>query len=515
MDSADIQKQVELRKRAIDVLSYSHNEYLGCRDDEAESLRSILDRCVKDDVGGSVFVFGLSGTGKTTTVHHAVDQFISSNSKVRKMTMSGNSYTSAWHFVEFVYDRIARYTPPQKRAIMSAPLGRKLLDYHQLYEILCASFKSAPAYTVCIMDEVDYMSTYINSSKAFGRLNWMLQAIISASHAPGSRVFFIAISNNLELGTLITEQQCHVIRFKPYQDKQIIAIIKGKLAKLDGPYTSVINDTAIMLLARRVANTSGDIRACLDTFTRAISNSLSNLQEEIDRLTASSLTDYATSSENSTPERSLECDSTPKRCYGDMRSDSIELGSYQVGHKDVGSLTPTLSLSKTSLIEMKVKPLPLMQLLALLSVCKSSLDEEDPVLSFRSIKLRRSFVAYLTAAQRSLIHLADMLGMDKLDVEDFCTSKFKDAIDIFIELGILAKADVTATTDADDVPRDELVSLCMDASSLAKIVLPISPAFVGLDLEFPVDEIATSRYSRITKSFNIRVGPKRTRRRLR
>ncbi|GBE60824.1 AAA domain-containing protein [Babesia ovata] len=502
MDSTDFERQVALQKRAIHVLSPSDNEYLGCRDAEAESLVCIMERCVEDAVGGSVFVFGLSGTGKTTTVHHAVNQFMTTHPKVRKISVSGNSFSSAWQFVYFAYDKLARTPAAQKRMLEKTPVTERRLDYNQLYSMLHAAFKTAPAYTICIMDEVDYLSTYIYPSKATGRSNWMLQAIIAASHAPGSRVLIIAISNNLELATLITEKQCRVIRFKPYKEQQIIAIIKGKLAKLDAPYTSVINDTAILLLARRVANTSGDIRACLDTFTRAISNSLSNLEEEIDRLTSSSLTDYATSSENSTPERFSEEASTPKRCYGDESSENIKLSSYQVGHKDVGSLTPTLSLSKTSLLTMKVKPLPLMQLLALLSVCKSALDEEAVVLSFRSIK-------------RSLLHLADMLVMDKVDVEDFCTSKFSDAIDIFMELGILKKPSNIETTDADEAPGDELVSLCVDASTLVKVVLPISPAFVGLDLEFPVDECSTSRYSNIAKSFNIQPPAKKSRRKLR
>ncbi|GIX63837.1 CDC6-like ATPase [Babesia caballi] len=495
------ERQLELQKRAIHLLRLSNTAYLGCREQEATALQEMMEWGARNGVGGSVFVFGLSGTGKTTTVNHVVKTIHSKYPRIHTVSMSGSSYDSTAGVIHAFFQEIKGVSRANKFMFPGNSRTRRCFNYRQALAALTDAFQASQKYNICVMDEVDYMQGFIGHDPTCRNSNWMLQAILAASSAPGSRVFFVAISNNLELATRITAKQCRMLLFKPYDEKQIIAIIKGKLAELDAPYTPVINDTAILLLARRVANTSGDLRACLDTFTRAISNSLSNLEDEIERLTATPVTDYASASETATPDRSLEDCETPKRCYSDMSQECIEVRNYQVGHKDIGTLTPTLSLTKIALLESKVKPLPLMQLLALLSICKSALDDGSTLLSYRRIKM-------------ALLHLGDMMLLNKVDVEDFCTSKFTDAIDIFKELGVISKP-TDVVLEADDAPDGEFVLLTVDATTLAKIVLPISPAFVGLDLEFPLDEICSQSYSTISKSFNIKQAPKKPRRKLR
>ncbi|ORM40850.1 Origin recognition complex subunit 1 [Babesia sp. Xinjiang] len=463
----DAEKLLELQKKAIELLRLSDNTYLGCRDEEAESLRKIIESRVGAKAGGGVFVFGVSGTGKTTTVTHVVGRFDAGKPKLRKLYMSGTSYISTWHLLDSFYEMLIRCPTIRSRLLSNVPKTKKL-SYREMVSALASAFKTTSTYTICVMDEVDFLQSMTLKVAAGRKSNWMLQALLAASHAPGSRVLFIAISNNLRLATLITERQCRVVLFKPYNEKQIIAIIKKKLEKLDEPYTAVIKDTSLLLLARRVANTTGDLRACLDTFTRALATSMSNLTDELQHLTP--VTDYSSNSNENSPEKSIEEAETPKRGYGDM-ANSIELDEYKVDHKDIGSLTPTLSLSKTALIELKVKPLPLMQLLALLSICKASIDEHKTVVSYDDVKI-------------SLLHIADLLTMEKTCVEDFCMSQLKGAIDIFKELGLVSKVSPKDLEDG-KAAYEELISLLVDAETLVQIVLPISPAFVGLDLGFP------------------------------
>ncbi|GFE54988.1 AAA domain [Babesia ovis] len=502
----DPKQMMALQKRAIELLRLSDNTYLGCRDEESRTLSDIIKSGIESNKGRAIFVFGVSGTGKTTTVTHVVSQFQRTHPDIDTVYMSGSSFVSPWNLIRSIFEDVTKSRAVKSRLIRSDSKA-KLLNYREVCSVLSTAFKSVPGYTLCVMDEVDYLQCFMFNGTSGRNSNWMLQALLAASHSPGSRVLFIAVSNNLQLATLITEKQCDILLFKPYTEKQIIAIIKGKLSKLEGPYTSVIKDTSILLLARRVANTTGDLRACLDTFTRAIANSLSNLEEEIDQLTIEHTAtsyentpvryggDVATFGAETSDEYTAEF-STPKRAYGD--TSNIELSNYQVDHRDIGSLTPTLSLSKTALLEMKLKALPLLQLLTLLAICKAVNDEGNNLVSLNSVKM-------------SLLHLGDMLSMDKVGIEDFCVSQLNNAIDMFKELGIVSKSQLGHLSDA---IGDEFVTLLADSGTITSVVLPISPAFVGLDLEFPIDDGAMKRYSKIGNSFNIKLGSKRHRRRM-
>nr|BAN64560.1 conserved hypothetical protein [Babesia bovis] len=463
------ERLISLQKRAIELLSLSSNVYLGCRDDESATLSDIIECGIRDKVGRAIFVFGVCGTGKTTTVNHVVSECLKGRSDINSVTISGSSYVSAWQVIQSIYDLVVKRRARRSDVVPNTSKS-KLLNYRDVCSSLATAFSQAPRYTICVMDEVDYLQTFVFNSVTGKHSNGMLQALLSASHARGSRVLFIAISNNLRLATLITEKQCQFLLFKPYTERQIISIIKGKLASLEVPYTRIIKDTSILLLARRVANTSGDLRACLDTFTRALANSMSDLEMQRD--------DMVPTSYENTPERSMEDCETPKRGYIDAVVNSLE--SFQVDHRDVGSLTPTLSLTKSALLETRVKSLPLMQLLTLLAIAKSARDDDNIVVSLQSIKV-------------SLLHLADMLSMEKTDVENFCLSQFSEAIDIFKELGIISKSGACGNDD-------NLVSLLYDHNTLSSVVLPISPAFVGLDLEFTMDEIGIQKYSKIANS---------------
>ncbi|KAK1937520.1 hypothetical protein X943_002494 [Babesia divergens] len=494
--SSPFDEQIELQKRAIELLRLSDSSYLGCRDEEAGILREFIDSSAKNGVGGSIFVFGLSGTGKSTTVNHVIKKYKEENPDMCAVSVTGSGFSSWRDVVDTLVKRIVA-KPTKNKIVPKYRVVQDVMHYKRVIAALASLFTSASKYTVCVMDEVDYLCTFMKRKDDKQNHNWMLQAIFKAANAPGSKVLFVAISNNLELATLITEKLCRILLFKPYNEKQMISLVKGKLQQLDKAYTSVINDTAILLLVRRVANTSGDLRACLDTFTRAIANSMSQLEGVMASVSSVSTTYSLTDTPESSPNRFVEDSSTPKRTFSDMADGSFELENYQVGYKEVGSLTPTLTLNKIALLKQKIQPLPFMQLLTLLALSKASIDQNDNVVSLNNIK-------------RSLLHFADIMVMDNVDVEDFCASEFKDTIDIFKELNIASTLN-EKRFDGDDVLEEEKVVLAVDGETLAQVVLPISPAFVGLNLEFPVEDDCGYQYSKISKGFNIRTSSKRNR----
>ncbi|KAK1443813.1 cell division control protein 6-related protein [Babesia gibsoni] len=437
--SSSYDKHLKLQERAIELLRLSDNTYLGCRDVEAATLHDCIKSAATKNLGGSIFLFGLSGSGKSTTANHVLKQYKLENPDVHIVCLTGSAFNSNYSVLQTIYRNILGVDP--KKRVGFKHKGLKHIDqYKGVTASLKLIFHSAPNYTIFLMDEVDYICSLVKIKDRSSKCNWMIQAILEAANSQGSKVLFIAISNNLDQATKITERQCRIIMFKPYNENQIMTIIKGKLEQLDQSYTSVIDDTAILLLARRVANTTGDIRACLDTFARAISTSMSNLEGKLENLYAESTTYSPSNTPERSTERFTEESETPMLPSSDTVNNSLELKGYQVGHKEVGSLTPTLTLNILALLKQKIKPLPLMQLVTLLAIAKSSMEEQDCIVSIKSVK-------------KSLIHLADVLMMYNVDIEDFCTSGFNDAIDVLKELQIIAKVDKRSSSD--DSPREE------------------------------------------------------------
>lgn len=208
------------------------------------------------------------------------------------------------------------------------------------------------------MDEVDYMQGFVKTVKTHQKAaNWMLQAIFLASNSTKSKMIFIGVSNHLELVTKITAEQCIKLMFKPYTESNIVYLITEKLKGLEEDPTSVINKTALLLLARRVANTSGDIRACLDSFTRALASSQHTLEKEFNSMSTTDSMDCMTS----TPTRGADFD----------------VERYKVSFRDIGMWTPTLSLNKAGQLKQQLTDLPLLQLLLLLSACKLSIKYQS------------------------------------------------------------------------------------------------------------------------------------------
>lgn len=492
------EKQLELQKRVIELLRLSENKYVCGRSKEANDLETFIHSSVRKNRGGSVFVFGLSGTGKTTTVNHVLDNLDTKGLACSIIRMTASCVTTVSRFINQIYARInGLKDDPTKRAKKSDLASFTVKYYRQNVAVLKQIFESPKKYTILLVDEVDYLRGRYFLKDSHVSNNWVLQAMFEAANSPESKVLVIAISNHLELATMITEKMCQIILFRPYDEKQLMEIIKGKLNELGESYTSVINDTAILLLVRRIANTSGDLRTCLDAFTRAISQSMFNLEDKLASICSMSTTDSLSTTAESTPERFYDDSCTPKRTFSDMAGNSIELKDFQVDHRHVGSLTPTLSLNKVTMLKKKIEPLPLFQLLTLLAIAKSTKEQGDRVLALSSVK-------------QSLLYIADILSMPNVDAENFCASGFEDAMDIFKQLGIVTEVTEDCFVGG-DVPKDErCIALAVDSELLTQIVLPISPAFVGLNMDLCVGEDDGYGYNKISRSFSIKAGRKKS-----
>ncbi|UKK01848.2 CDC6-like ATPase [Theileria orientalis] len=485
-----LEKHIKDKKLAIDLLKVSDNTYMGYRDSELSKINEFVNGCVESNSGGSMFVFGMSGTGKTTTVEHALSTCLKKKNKIGTINMRGSTFISLKAFKTSFFKNVLKFKPSMISRMLNVSSHGRIQNYAKFTDILVENFKTPKHLRICLIDEVDYLSTFISNLKGYDKSNWLLQALFRAASSEGSRVAIIAISNNLEFATKIKSANCQRLLFKPYNENQMVNIVLEKIKALDGGNSEVLNRTSLLLLARRVANTSGDCRAYQDSFIRALSNSLSNLEKDTmsslettsgpDSLTASDITSSPFS--RTTSLKSLRNSSS----LDGTDSFSNDLNNYNVGNKEIGIVTPTLSLNKREQLKNQLSGLPIFQLILLLAVCKSSIVLDEIVISPND-------------AKRYFLELAEILKMDNTEAENFCNSEFENSMDNFRQLSLIANNEMVFKTD----PKN-----------LAKVVLDCS--LIDLELEDICDPnlSLTRRYSSLTKTLGFINNNKRAKRRL-
>ncbi|AFZ79626.1 hypothetical protein BEWA_024750 [Theileria equi strain WA] len=489
-DSSAVERHIKQQKLAIDLLNISNSVYLGCRDDELSQLNEFLNRPVEKQ-GKSMFVFGLSGTGKTTTVKHAVSEFTSDRKNIRSIYMTGSGYDSIKDFIIDLFDKLLGY--PQKKTIKLLKLAQngKSIEYSKMCLLLTSLFRTVKKVTILLIDEVDYLQHFTIFRGGKRNSNWLLQAIFKASSAKLSNVATIAISNNLELATKLITDNCIRLMFKPYTEQQMVSIVTDKLNTLEDK-RSIVNKTALLILARRVANTSGDCRAYLDSFVRALTTSMSNLEKD-----SQPLTDYEASLSHTpsvdssrvlvddveTPNDLDATYSTPVR-----NINTIDVEKYKVDYNDIKSVTPTLSLNKKESVQQQLSNLPVLQMLLLLASCKAAVISDEDNVTSSDIK-------------KTFLELGEILLMESGDIEAFCNSEFESSIDTFRQLSLFSKSEYFDY---------ESIGFRTDPMQLAEIILQLNPAFGTLTLEDIRDPklMLTKRYSSLANIFDLKKGKK-------
>ncbi|XP_952031.1 CDC6-like ATPase, putative [Theileria annulata] len=438
-----LEKHINDKKLAIDLLKISDNSYVGFREHELNQLNSFLTKCIESKRGGGMFIFGLCGTGKTTTVQHALN-VTSSKKGVKTVFLKGSNYTSMKSFKNDFYQKVFGFSAKKALKTLNLASQGKVQDYAKFSDHLLQHFQSQRSLKICLIDEVDYLSTFISNFKSYNKSNWLIQALFKASCSPKSKVVVLAVSNNLEFASKIKTENCERMLFKPYNEDQMVNIVMEKLKSVN-ENSQVLNKTSLLLIARRVANTSGDCRTYLDSFIRALSNSLSDIEKDYESVEslASAVTsvgpDSFSRSEQTYQVESYEEFKTPTRNFsplGESTNNFVDMSKYNVGSKEIGVVTPTLSLNKTQQLKNQLSDLPIFQLLLLLGICKST------IILNQTISKTDSKVYYTVITSililKYFLELAEKLKLDPVDAENFCNSEFENSLENFKQLNFIS-----------------------------------------------------------------------------
>ncbi|XP_078446967.1 cell division control protein 6 homolog isoform X2 [Wolffia australiana] len=232
---------------------------VACRDSEQNHILELCKTCIKQGIGGSLYVCGCPGTGKTLSVKKVEELLVAWTKEVGlqspiTLSISCTSLTSTSQIFPKILERCCL----QKVTGASSPL-QKLRD---------SISKRKPPFcersVLVILDELDYL---ITKDRA------VLHDLFALTTIPSSPIVLIGIANAIDLADRFLPKleslSCKpsVVTFRAYNKDQILEILNQRLSILG---YEVFDAQALEFCARKVAAASGDMRRALSVCLGAI-----------------------------------------------------------------------------------------------------------------------------------------------------------------------------------------------------------------------------------------------------
>ncbi|XP_018044331.1 PREDICTED: origin recognition complex subunit 1 isoform X2 [Atta colombica] len=224
---------------------------LPCREEEFNNIYTFLESKLMDNSGGSIYINGVPGTGKTATVNEIV--------KCLKRSVEKGKL-NRFDFVEINGMKLSE--PRQAYVQILKQLSGKVLTWEQAYNMLEKKFNSNAKrpMTLLLVDELDLLCTK-RQDVIYNLLDWPTKA--------SARLVVITIANTMDLPERVLMSRVTSrlgltrVTFEPYNYKQLYEIILIRLKNTD-----IFENEIIQLIARKVSAVSGDARRALDICRR-------------------------------------------------------------------------------------------------------------------------------------------------------------------------------------------------------------------------------------------------------
>jgi cell division control protein 6 len=279
--------------------SAAHVREVLCRERERKTVLDLVRKCLKARRGGSAYVCGLPGTGKSLTVSEAErvarcwgDGSAAGGGSKHAVPKSERPRVAAVNCMalgdpRLVFSKVieelggaeksaahknARAFAERDDVDLGADLGA-LPEVATLRQLVTgggvdatndgSSSKSVPT-TVILLDEMDQLV-----SKAQG----ILYELFGLPTLPGSRCVVIGVANGINLVEVtlprLAARGCepNVVRFNAYDNAQLKRLLRQRLGAL--PF-AVFEDAGLELCARKVAAATGDMRRALNICAVAV-----------------------------------------------------------------------------------------------------------------------------------------------------------------------------------------------------------------------------------------------------
>lgn len=226
-------------------------ESLPCRQKEFKNIQGFLTRKIDDHAGGSMYISGMPGTGKTATVHAVVREL---------QQAADNNDMPKFDFVEV--NGLKLTEPRQAYVRILQSLTGQRLTAEQAQSLLEKRFSGKNKKSVVLfVDELDYLCNR-RQDVVYNILDWPTKR--------NSGLVVLTVSNTMDLpertlkGRVTSRMGLTRLTFQPYTYHQLQEIVLNRLAG-----NNCFHPDAIQLVARKVAAVSGDARRALDICRRA------------------------------------------------------------------------------------------------------------------------------------------------------------------------------------------------------------------------------------------------------
>ena len=240
-------------------------ERMPCREKERDEVIGVLRSAVLEGaLGGSLYLSGTPGTGKTATVHQALRALAADKSlpSFRTIFVNGMKLASPFEVYSLLWEALTGQAAKPARAVellerrffASPPPGGKFGGGGAHMR------KAQTEKVVLVLDELDYLVT-TKQSVIYNLFEWATRG--------SSHMLVVGISNTMDLPERLlprVESRLNIrrVNFLPYKFEDIEAIIADRLTGLDAFGAPEKND-GLILCARKVASVSGDVRRALET----------------------------------------------------------------------------------------------------------------------------------------------------------------------------------------------------------------------------------------------------------
>ncbi len=237
-----------------------------CRETERAGVLEFTADGLRKGGGGSLYISGMPGTGKTATVREVVRQLQAS---------AAFGKLPAFDFVELNALRM-RHPYDAYTELLLALTGRRVEHRRAAQELErmfsrgeggagggCGSSVERRRPCLLLMDELDHMVT-VKQTVLYNLFDWPTR--------PGSWLTCVSISNTMDLPERLlprihSRMGMTRVVFKPYRAQQVEQIVQARLTGLE---VGLFDDAAVAFAAKKVAAVSGDIRRALDFCRKAV-----------------------------------------------------------------------------------------------------------------------------------------------------------------------------------------------------------------------------------------------------
>ena len=221
------------------------------REKQIENIVKYMTPSLRGERGRNLFVYGKTGTGKTSCVKHVVDKIKDLPTKARVSYINCRIYNSRYRVL---YKITSDYLP------VYAKRGYGLVD---IYERIINWVEEDAKILIVVLDEIDVVKDLDDLIYTLTRAN---------SDIKSGGIMIVGVSNkisfkeDLDPRSLSTLYENELV-FPPYNSNELALILKERAEK--GFKKGVIDQAAINLAAAISAKDSGDARLALKVLSKA------------------------------------------------------------------------------------------------------------------------------------------------------------------------------------------------------------------------------------------------------